>query len=74
MNTNQRFFMHDYFDRFASNSLGIAPPQNRLSAKQPVRKDSVVEDNVEQRLMDADASVVLDKAQLAETIHEKADA
>jgi len=39
----------------------------------PPRNDSVVENDVEQRLMNLDAAVVRNKAELAKAIHEEAD-
>jgi hypothetical protein len=37
-------------------------------------EDSVVQNHIEQRSMDPDAAVILNKAELAKAIHEKADA
>jgi hypothetical protein len=37
-------------------------------------EDSVVQDYIEQRLMNPDAAVILNKAELAKAIHEEADA
>jgi hypothetical protein len=39
-----------------------------------MREASVVENHIEQRFMNADATVVFDKAQLAKAIHKETDA
>jgi len=38
------------------------------------RENSVMQDHIEQRFMNPDATVVLNKAELAKAIHEEADA
>jgi len=46
----------------------------QFCGRRPLRIDSIVQNHVEQRLMNLNAAVVCNKAELAKAVHEKADA
>jgi hypothetical protein len=58
--------------------LGLPECESMLSrAEAPTTldgEDSVVQNHIEQRFMNPDAAVILNKAELAKAIHEEADA
>jgi len=57
-------------------AVRIAPAFHRESGGHPraVLKGSVVENHIEQRFMNPNATVVFNKAELSKTIHKKTDA
>jgi hypothetical protein len=48
--------------------------QCAMRSRRTLRTDSVVQNDVEQRLVNPDATVIFNKAELAKAIHEEADA
>jgi hypothetical protein len=52
----------------------IHPATGPLMRAYEAWRDSVMQNHIEQRFMDPDTTVVLNKAELAKAIHEEADA
>jgi len=50
------------------------PAQFATRSRRTLRTDSVMQNDVEQRLVNPDATVIFNKTELAKAIHEEADA
>jgi len=50
------------------------PTQFATRSRRTLRTDSVMQNDVEQRLVNPDATVIFNKTELAKAIHEEADA